>query len=101
MIKSSKSIWYWLLGGIFILGVIGSVFSKPSEATLNNQSASTKPVSEVKSSSQQKAEYQIVKRVVDGDTVELERGEKVRYIGINTPESVDPRKPVECFSKEA
>jgi len=25
----------------------------------------------------------------------------VRYLGINTPESVDPRKPVECFGKEA
>lgn len=25
----------------------------------------------------------------------------VRLIGLNTPESVDPRKPVECFAKEA
>src|SRR3989344_2433142 len=31
-------------------------------------------------------------RVVDGDTIELENGQKVRYIGINTPETVDPRK---------
>lgn len=43
----------------------------------------------------------LVKRAVDGDTVELDNGEKVRYIGINTPESVDPRRPVECFGKEA
>jgi len=42
-----------------------------------------------------------VARVVDGDTVELETGEKVRYIGMNTPETVDPRKSVECFGKEA
>lgn len=42
-----------------------------------------------------------VKRVVDGDTIELENGQKVRYIGINTPETVDPRKPIECFGKEA
>ena len=42
-----------------------------------------------------------VKRVVDGDTIELENGQKVRYIGINTPETVDPRKPVECFGREA
>ncbi len=42
-----------------------------------------------------------VKRVVDGDTIELDNGEKVRYIGVNTPESVDPRKAVECFGKEA
>lgn len=42
-----------------------------------------------------------VKRIIDGDTVEMGNGEKVRYIGVNTPESVDPRKGVECFGKEA
>ncbi len=42
-----------------------------------------------------------VSRVVDGDTIELEDGRKVRYIGINTPETVDPRRKVECFGKEA
>lgn len=42
-----------------------------------------------------------VKRVVDGDTIELESGEKVRYIGVNTPESVKVNSPVECFGKEA
>ena len=40
-------------------------------------------------------------RVIDGDTVEIENGEKVRYIGMDTPETVDPRKPVQCFGKEA
>ena len=42
-----------------------------------------------------------VTRVIDGDTIEIEGGEKVRYIGIDTPETVDPRKPVQCFSVEA
>ena len=42
-----------------------------------------------------------VKRAVDGDTVELSDGRKVRYIGMNTPETVHPSKPVECFGKEA
>ena len=42
-----------------------------------------------------------VTRVVDGDTIEIEGGEKVRYIGIDTPETVDPRKPVQCFGVEA
>lgn len=42
-----------------------------------------------------------VRRVVDGDTIEIVSGEKVRYIGINTPESVDPRRPVQCFGREA
>ena len=43
-------------------------------------------------------------RVVDGDTVVVfyhGRDEHVRLIGIDTPEVVDPRKPVECFGKEA
>src|SRR3989338_1223221 len=45
-----------------------------------------------------------VTRVVDGDTIEVEFGgkvERVRYIGIDTPETVDPRKPVQCFGAEA
>lgn len=45
-----------------------------------------------------------VVRVVDGDTIVVRidgQEEKVRLIGINTPESVDPRKPVECFGKDA
>jgi micrococcal nuclease len=45
-----------------------------------------------------------VVRVVDGDTIEVEldgRVEDVRYIGIDTPETVKPGTPVECFGKEA
>lgn len=42
-----------------------------------------------------------VKRVVDGDTIELTDGRKLRYIGIDTPETKDPRRPVGCFGKEA
>jgi micrococcal nuclease len=43
----------------------------------------------------------LVKRVIDGDTVELSTGEKVRMIGVDTPETKDPRKPVQYFGKEA
>jgi endonuclease YncB( thermonuclease family) len=42
-----------------------------------------------------------VTRVIDGDTIELETGEKVRYIGINTPEIHHPAKPIQCFGEEA
>lgn len=45
-----------------------------------------------------------VVRIIDGDTIVVSiRGkqEKVRLIGIDTPETVDPRKPVACFGKEA
>ena len=40
-------------------------------------------------------------RVVDGDTLLLDGDERVRLIGVDTPESVDPRRPVEEFGKEA
>lgn len=42
-----------------------------------------------------------VTRVIDGDTIELVGGIKVRYIGVDTPETVHPDKPVECFGAEA
>jgi micrococcal nuclease len=43
----------------------------------------------------------IVSRVIDGDTIEIEGGERVRYIGIDTHESVDPRGVVECLGRES
>ncbi|MBI5798620.1 MAG: thermonuclease family protein [Candidatus Yonathbacteria bacterium] len=46
----------------------------------------------------------LVTRVIDGDTiVVLINGvsEKVRLIGVDTPETVDPRKTVQCFGKES
>lgn len=45
-----------------------------------------------------------VTRVVDGDTIMVETGgveERVRLIGIDTPETVKPGTEVECFGKEA
>ena len=45
-----------------------------------------------------------VSRVIDGDTIEVNLNgklEKVRLIGIDSPEIVDPRKPIQCFAKEA
>ncbi|WP_346773966.1 thermonuclease family protein [Brevibacillus sp. SYP-B805] len=42
-----------------------------------------------------------VKRVIDGDTFETIEGERVRMIGIDTPESVKPNSPVEPYGKEA
>jgi micrococcal nuclease len=42
-----------------------------------------------------------VQRVVDGDTIRVGPHERVRLIGIDTPESVKPGSPVECFGKEA
>ena len=45
-----------------------------------------------------------VLKVVDGDTIHVSaNGQKlkIRMIGLDTPETVDPRKPVQCFGLEA
>jgi micrococcal nuclease len=46
----------------------------------------------------------VVARVVDGDTVKVRvhgRLETVRYIGMDTPETVKPHTPVQCYGKAA
>ena len=48
----------------------------------------------------------VVTRVIDGDTAEMKLDdnggeEGVRFIGVDTPESVAPGQPVECFGKKA
>jgi micrococcal nuclease len=45
--------------------------------------------------------YRTVERVIDGDTLVMENGERVRLIGVDTPETKHPNKPVEHFGKEA
>lgn len=55
-------------------------------------------------SEEKAAEFVPVMRVIDGDTLVVEIDgveETIRIIGINTPETVAPRKPVECFGQEA
>jgi micrococcal nuclease len=45
-----------------------------------------------------------VTQVIDGDTIEVSidnRLERVRLLGIDTPETHDPRKPVQCFGEVA
>jgi micrococcal nuclease len=76
-----------------------SLISGTESNTKNNQSAS---VGDIK----QEVEIDISKpfkviRIVDGDTFVVEGDITVRLIGVNTPETVDPRKEVQCFGKEA
>jgi endonuclease YncB( thermonuclease family) len=45
-----------------------------------------------------------VTRIVDGDTVDVSRGRRtltLRLIGIDTPETVHPSEPIECYGPEA
>lgn len=49
-------------------------------------------------------DHALVTKVIDGDTIEVQidgNDFKVRLVGIDTPETVDPRRSVGCFGKEA
>jgi micrococcal nuclease len=41
----------------------------------------------------------VVARVIDGDTIELETGERIRYLMVNTPETTGGKN--ECFGQNA
>lgn len=84
---------------MFMLSATGCAPSKPSAASPDGFAAQILTrYPELKGHN-----YQVlkVKRVVDGDTFETEDKQKVRLIGVNTPESVKPGTPVEYFAKEA
>lgn len=94
--------------GIFII-FLGS--SNPPTDTTTTQSntpiITLEPSLEDCSSTQLLENYQKdqIIRVIDGDTIEVSlsdqanSGYKLRYIGIDTPETGDPRRPVGCFGK--
>jgi len=48
-----------------------------------------------------RCKYVTVERVIDGDTFETADGTKVRLLGIDTPETSDPRRNVQWFGREA
>jgi len=75
-----------------------------STATTTQELPATTSPSPTASVAPPPGERALVTRVVDGDTIEvLMAGKtyKVRYIGIDTPETVDPRRPVGCYGHEA
>lgn len=91
-----------LLAPLFILGAIfldlkqnlrheSAILPIPVRSTMLDTRSTTTPTV-------------TVLRVVDGDTIDVMldgNTTRVRLIGINAPESVDPRRPVQCFGKEA
>lgn len=91
---------------LFIAYKLGG-YTKETAQVPSNQSASVASASAKEAESDVgKSESSIanlvkVTRVIDGDTIEIEGGERVRYIGIDTPETVDPRKTVQCFGVES
>lgn len=49
----------------------------------------------------QQGEKDTVTEVIDGDTIRTSNHSKIRLVGLDTPETKHPRKPVQCFGREA
>jgi len=108
---------FYILGGIIALIVIVIIVASKAEqrtvqktgqntATLETTGADS--ASQISNTTETKNStaflYYSVVSVVDGDTVKISiNGETntFRLIGMDTPETVDPRKPVQCFGIEA
>lgn len=98
------------LGGYLFYSGLNSDFAKKIRVSnlpdaSSNPSLAPKGLGEGTPSSLESSSQSVrVTKVFDGDTIEVEingQKAKVRYIGIDTPETVDPRRPVGCFGKEA
>ena len=77
------------LGSLLLIAIVGLLLLRPWEA------GDPEPL--------RSADATVV-RIVDGDTFEARIGgdvEDVRLIGVDTPETVDPDEPVQCFGHRA
>jgi micrococcal nuclease len=80
------------IGSAMLLLVVAAILLRPWER--NPDAGEVGP----------RSAYGDVVRVVDGDTIEVRVGgrlEDVRYIGVDTPETVKPGTPVQCFGHRA
>ncbi|OGK17703.1 hypothetical protein A2866_05980 [Candidatus Roizmanbacteria bacterium RIFCSPHIGHO2_01_FULL_39_8] len=98
-LKKLKNPYYLLV--LIIVLFISYFYGGELNPLVTREVASPTPIPKPTSVSTSSATLVKVLRVIDGDTIELDGGQKVRYIGIDTPELHDPRKKVECFAKEA
>jgi len=89
--------------GSYVCGDIGYCSQCPDNQYCLNRNPRRVPERERSSKAQptKKAEWRLVTRVVDGDTIIVGAGERVRLIGVDTPETKHPNKPVEYYGREA
>jgi len=106
---------YIIVGIVALFIIIGILGTKPEKGAVQNVQqdisgvTATQPIiTETNSATSANSNipfqlYSVVS-VVDGDTIKISMDEKTetfRLIGIDTPETVDPRKPVQCFGIES
>lgn len=89
--KRGTSRWHGQLGSIVLLLAATLLIVRPWETQIQDGEGPA-------------AVTAYVTRVVDGDTIEArigDRVEDVRYIGVDTPETVKPDTPVQCLGPHA
>jgi micrococcal nuclease len=97
---------------IIVIGVISLSSPKVENQPVINElkdtiattSTSSVSINEIKDQQVQQTDLVDVISVVDGDTIKVSIDGKtttLRLIGIDTPETVDPRTPVQCFGTES
>ena len=85
-----------------VLFLVGFILAAALEAGSTTDQDVHRGISEhSKESSGGIPEKRLVIRVIDGDTIVISPNEKVRLIGVDTPETVHPNQMVQCFGKEA
>ena len=96
----------YLLAGLFS-GLLLAQFAPVKKLVMTapvEQKSETAVGTTTQTSDKQTSEWYPVVKVVDGDTVTININGKnttLRLIGLDTPETVDPRRTVQCFGKEA
>lgn len=94
----------YILFVVILLGIgigILATSKEPLRISLPSLTAVQSPTPEPQVPPLASDEIATVAGVIDGDTITLLDKRKVRYIGIDTPETRHPIKGVECFGKEA
>lgn len=99
--KASNALWVDL-----ILAEVSKNKTTPDFKTINpSAAASSRIVGATQATKiENDSKFYYVSSVTDGDTIKVVvdgKIEKVRLLGIDTPETKDPRKPVQCFGQQA
>lgn len=101
-IKNLKS-WFKILIILALLAAVLPTIIKLKETKISRIEEKV----QIKNGNNEKKENQVftetkkVIKVIDGDTIEIENGQKVRYIGIDAPEINYSSRTSDCFTKEA
>jgi len=102
--SSTKNVIKLFLAGLIsifgIYGILIEVNPDPFNLTFENFQANLNELNSTQDAFKEGVLYDVLD-VVDGDTIKVSDLGTLRLIGIDTPETKDPRKAIQCFGAEA